>query len=423
MSAPAVRGQALPAGEASPVSTGFSLPKVGGSLQWAVTASDSLSWGYYAHSGVTNFSNLSGDLAYLSTSRYHPFSAVISGGRSWSTDSGPSYSFVGLGLSQVITAGRWNIVLSDGLSYVPGTPVPGLSGVAGLGDLGVSPVQVGPDSGQGILTNYSPEITNNAGGSISRMITGKTGINGSASYTVLRFVSGGSDAGAHGLESDGVTGSGGFTHRVDARDTFGGNYSYSSYIFLQNLSNGVPEPNFVSQVGSLTYSRQLSRKMSLSLAAGPEFTTINFSDQPMSVTAYADAQLNYAGQFEHWSLGYVRSTNSGYGVVGGALADSVNFGVGRTFGKVWGTSANVAYSRTTSLPNVLIAPYNFQTVVAGVQASRALGRNLSGYGSYTVEHQSGSGATTNAVDLFSGVNQILSFGITYSPASRQFGRP
>ena len=61
-----------------------------------------------------------------------------------------------------------------------------------MGDLGVAPapVQVGPDSGQGVLTNYSPEITNTAAGSVQRQLTGKTSLTGSVSYTLLRFLDG-----------------------------------------------------------------------------------------------------------------------------------------------------------------------------------------------------------------------------------------
>ena len=82
-------GQAIPAAEASPISTGFSLPRVAGSLQWAVTASESLTWGYYSTSGAAESTNLSGDVAYISNSTKDPFSVVVSGGRSWATSRVP----------------------------------------------------------------------------------------------------------------------------------------------------------------------------------------------------------------------------------------------------------------------------------------------------------------------------------------------
>src|ERR1039457_2408601 len=60
--APAAFGQALPAAQASPISTGFELPMTAGTLQYAVSASESLSWGYYGTSGTATATNLTGDL-------------------------------------------------------------------------------------------------------------------------------------------------------------------------------------------------------------------------------------------------------------------------------------------------------------------------------------------------------------------------
>src|SRR5258708_16613729 len=78
--APAAFGQALPAAEASPISTGFALPMVAGTFQYAITASESLSWGFYSNSGVSTGTSLSGDAAYISSSLRAPFSMVVAGG-------------------------------------------------------------------------------------------------------------------------------------------------------------------------------------------------------------------------------------------------------------------------------------------------------------------------------------------------------
>lgn len=418
----AAGAQALPTAEASPVSTGFSLPTIGGSLQWAVSASSSLSWGYYNQSGASQGANLSGDLAYLSVSKFRPFSMVLSAGRTWGWSGQPSFEFASLGLSQLVNVGRWNFVFSDNASYLPETATPGLSGVAGVGDLGVPPVQTGPDAGQGVLTNYSPQVSNGGGASVQRQITGKTALNASGSYSILRFVNGPDSTGGYGLESDTVTGSAGFTHRLDARDTFGGNYAYSSFIFLNNLSTGVPEPNFVSQTASAIYTRQINRKLSLNLAAGPEWTQINFAQNSTALNAYADASLNYLSEFARLSLLYVRTTNNGYGVVGGSLSDAVTFSASRTYARVWNTAASLAWTHTTSLPTPNATPYDFQTVIGAFQVSRAVARNLSAYASYTLEEQTHA-SSAGSVDLFNGTNNVVGFGVTYSPISRQFGRP
>ena len=292
MAAPAAIGQALPAAEAAPISTGFSLPRTAGTLNYAVSASESILWGYSGRAGTTSSTNLTGDLAYLSNGKRYPFSAVFSGGRSWGTSGGPSYSFLNLGMSQVLNAGRWNIVLSDSVSYLPGTPSVGLSGVAGVGDLGVTPnpgpIQVGIDTGQGVLTNYSTRVGNTATGTLQRQITGKTSIDGTGSYSILRFLDNTGSTVNSGLDSSAVTGGGGISHQLNARNTFGANYAYSSYNYSGDTF-GIPAPGFTSQTASLQYSHKFSRKLEITLNGGPNWSSENLSGSSQSLSLYVNA--------------------------------------------------------------------------------------------------------------------------------------
>ncbi|MDP9049763.1 MAG: hypothetical protein M3O31_03435, partial [Acidobacteriota bacterium] len=244
--------QALPAAEAAPISTGFALPTSLGSLQYAITASQNLNWGYYSTSGASASSSLSGDLAYLSNSKLHTFSAVLAGGYSWSESSQNSYSFASLGLSQVANFGRWNFVVSDSISYLPGTPVQGLSGVPGVGDLGVTTVPTGADTVQGVLTNYSNRITNSAAGTLSRQLTGKSSISASGGYGIFRFLDSATTStnrSGAGLDSDSVSGGAGFSHQFNSRTTYGFNYSYGRFTY-PNGTLGIVAPNFSSQTAS-----------------------------------------------------------------------------------------------------------------------------------------------------------------------------
>ena len=143
---------------------------------------------------------------------------------------------------------------------------------------------------------------------------------------------------------------GALSHRVSARDTVAGNYAYSSYIYLNNLSSGIPAPNFVSQTASMSYSHLVTPKFGLSIAAGPEW--INLVNQPQTLNAFVDASANYNGEFSHLSAAFVRSTNSGYGVIGGAISDSVTFAAGRVFMRRCGTARSTWATRrpTACLP-------------------------------------------------------------------------
>jgi len=415
-----VRAQALPAAEASPISTGFSLPHAAGSLNYAVSASESIASNRFGNSGTTAYTNLSGDFAFISDSQRDPFSMVFSGGRSWTTSNQSSYSFLNLAMSQVINLKRWNFILADSVSYMPGTASTGLSGVAGVGDLGAGTASTGNDTGQGVLTGYSTRVTNSSSLSIQRQITGKTSIYAAGSYSITRFLSDSASNGDNpGLDNNGETASLGLSHRIDARNTVGMGYAYTSSTYTGN-SYGVPEPGFSSQTALGQLTHQFTRKLGISASAGPEWATLDHANSSISTSLSADLSATYTGQFSYSALSYRRSTNGGFGVVGGSLSDSVDFTAGRTFIRVWRCSATAAYTRTENLPTSISLPFTFHTEVAGGQVSRALGRNFSTYVSYTLEHQSEQG-TAATIDLFNGLTQVVGFGLTYAPSAVHLG--
>jgi len=412
---PKAFAQALPAAQASPISTGFALPRAQGSLQYAVSASESLSSGYYSNAGYDTATNLSGDLAFLSNSAADPFSMVFSGGRAWSTSGQPSYSFLNLALSQVITTRLWSLVLSDGVNYLPGTATTGLSGVSGVGDLGVDPVQVGATTPQGVLTNYSSRVGNMSTAGLSFNFTGKTSVHASVAYGLTRFLDDSGKAINSGLDSDLKAASGGLSHRINARNTLSANYSYSSFTFNSG------EPGFINQTASLMFLHQLTRKLTTSLSAGPQWTQINLPGNSPVLSLYADVNATYGGRFSHVSLDFTRSANSGFGVTAGAISDSVRLTAGRTFARVWNCSISGAYTQTSNLPGANNPTFGAQTEVGGVQVSRAIAGSLSGFASYTLENQATSGPAP-AVDLFSGLSKVAGFGLVYSPAAYRIGR-
>jgi hypothetical protein len=413
-SSPAVFAQAIPAAEASPISTGFALPLTAGTLQYAVSASESLTWGYYSSSGAAASTNLTGDLAYISTSKRDPFSMVLSAGRSWATSGQSSYSYLNLGLSQVIGLGRWTLVVSDNVSYLPSTATTGLSGVAGVGDIGVNPIQVGVGTGQGVLSNYSRRISNTAAASIQRQLTGKTAVHASGDYSLIHFLD--NNSSNLGLDNTFADGDGGITHNFNRRDALGGDYSYTTYDY------GTVLPGFSSQTASLIYTHQYSRKIALSAAAGPQWTTFSSRGNSTSLNLFVSASANYSARLSHFSLAYVRSSNSGFGVVGGAISDNISLSGARTFARVWNGAFTSDFSRTTNLPQSGTTPVLIHTYVEAAQVSRAIARSFSVYASYTLEDQSNVGSG-NTVNTFSGVSNVLGFGITYSPMSMHFGRP
>lgn len=406
--------QAVPAATAASPYEGFSLPTIGGSLRYSLTASETFVAGYNGAPGTGSnaYTNLSGSLAYLSRSETHPFSAVYAGGYLIGSSQFPSYPYQTLSLSQVAKTKNWSFVLADSVSYLPQTPATGLSGIPGAGDIPVPPVQVGPQTGLGILTVYASRVTNAISGTASRRLTGSTSIAGTGTYLIQRYTGNT----ANGINNDEEGGTGSINHRINARSSFGGSYTFSnsSFSFLQ--SSGGVASGYQTQSLQGYYTRQLTRRFGLNIGAGPQW--LNRGDGQLlsnsSVNVSANSALNYTGETYNTSLSYTRGINNGNGVVVGTRNDLVALAAQRRLGRIYNISGLVGYNRSVQLENSLLPAFNSSGVVAGGQFSAQIRRPLTAFASYSLQRQSFDG-TSQALNAFNGLSQYISFGVTYSP--------
>ncbi len=404
--------QSLPAGVGSGPGVGFELPRVGGSLQYAVSASELFSTGFY-NSGNAATTNLSGDLAYTSHSQRDPFSAVYSGGVLIANSNQPTTVYQSLAFSQTIATRNWNFNISDSVSYLPQSPVSGLSGIPGVGDLGVDPIPVGPAGGIGILTTYGPRVSNTLSANASRILTARVSAQVGGYFGIQRFIG---DNAYQGIDNTTEGASGGLTYRFDARNTLSGNYNYSNFTF-----SGEPY-SFQTQGAIISYSRQWSRRLSTNFFIGPQIvTTSNPAAGATSTLIAGGANASYLARVLTYSLSYSRGVNNGSGVIPGSFSDNVVLSVHRQFGRAWNASGSLGYSRSTNIANLLVYGFDTQSVAASGQVTRALGRNFSAYGSYTLEDQSVSSNST-ALNAFNGFYQVVGVGVTYSPRAISLGR-
>jgi len=398
----------------TPPPFGFSLPSTEGTLTYSLSASESVLTGY-ENSGVGTTTSLSGSLGYLSSSPNKPFSLVYSGGYLYSTVAGypGSSTFQNLAASQVLTTKNWNFVVDDAVSYLPEAPTTGLSGIPGVGDIGVGSVQIGDEPTQSILTNYATRVGNGLNGGATRRINGDWSMNGSASWQILQFIGGG------GINSSVETGSAGPSYRIDALSSASANVMYS---YTNDTYGGNSYP-FEAEGITLQYQRQLSRFLSVNVAAGPQRTFGSGSTSsliPSQITVIGNAGVSYVRRSTTLSAGYARATNGGSGVVYGALTDSVSGSVRRTFGSDWQGALTASYSRSTALAKIAGADENYRSTYGGGQLSRRLGRDFSAFFSYTAVTQSeGSTGVTQAA--FNGLSQTFAVGITYSPGALHLG--
>jgi len=392
---------------------GFNLPTHLGTLSYSLSASESVSTGY-GGSSVYASTALSGNLAYLSKSEQAPFSLVYSGGVLFSTI--PGYSSVepyqNLAASQVYRTKSWVFVASDSFSYLPGTPTTGLSGVAGVGDINVFPVQTGIGPTENILTNYSSRIANGLDGSATWQVTPSLDLEGSVSWQILRFISG-----DPGYDTDGLQANFGPNYRIDARNSIGASAYYS-----KDYYPAFQDYRIETEGVYLNYSRNWSRRLSTNFSFGPARTHgVTTIPIPSQWNFAGSASASYATRTTGVTASYSRGVNGGSGVIYGAMSDTASVGMTRPINRDWNFGLNGSYSHSVGLVPVNDVISRYDATYGGAQVSRRLSETLSVYGAYTATWQKENAAAANQT-AFNGLINTISFGITFAPAPLIRGR-
>jgi hypothetical protein len=385
---------------------GFNLPTQFGTLSYSLSGSEFLETGQVG--SVESNTALSGNLAFISKSESDPFSAVYSGGYIYRASSGSSgsYTFQDLAVSQVYRTKSWVFVVSDAFSFLPGAPTTGLSGVAGVGDVGVTPVQTGLGPTQDILTNESNRISNGLNGSATWQVTPDVDLEGSASWDILHFT----ESDNPGISSHDYMGTFGPKFRIDARDSVGAEAYYSRSTY-PTYSGYLIE----SMGANVSFDRDWSRRLSTSISLGPESSHGRSTEPiPAQLTLGARASAKYATRTTGLYADYTRGVTSGSGVIFAAISDDVQVGMTRPLSRDWSLAADVAYRHNVGLAADQGIIPRYDTVLAAMQVSHRLTESLSAYASETILHQTSNHAY--GVNALEGFNNIVGFGITFSPA-------
>ncbi len=411
-------GQATPTAVAADPYESFALPNIGGSLRYALTASETVLTGYNGTTGqgASNYTNFSGDLAYLSSSQKHPFSAVYTGGYLVGTSSFPSYFYQSLSLSQQLHTRNWNFIVGDAVSYVPQTPVGDLSGIPGAGDIGVPAVQINTGPALDILTTYATRVSNAVSGTATRRLTAGTSFSLNGGDSIQRYTN--TSSGFQGINNDQESAGASVSHRLGERSTVGGGYQFTNSSFPSALiGTGTGNYGFQTHSAQAQFTRQLTRRTSFSLGAGPQWAVSGSQGGVLtgtSVSVAVNAGLTYDARRFLSSLTYSRGINNGNGVVIGSELDSLAANISRTFARIYNVGGLVAYNHSQQLSNAVLPNYNSSGVIAGGQLSARIRQPLSVFTSYTIQRQLFNGFSPTGI-AFNGLTQYVSFGITYSP--------
>ena len=422
-------GQAVPAGGTpmSPMTTntvGPNLPDLDGIVHYALSASEIAQLGYYGP-GVTTYStNFSGDVSYTAKSLVYPTNLTLAAGVSFPNQGGQGTTgYTSVAISQGYITRKWVFNIADSFSFLPQSPTTGLSGIAGVGDLGAFPVQ-GPGAGPagGIFSDAGNRIANALTGSVERELNRDTSVSGSGSWSKLHFLDNNDS-----LDTTQIAGSVALNRRLDARSSVSLNAVYTTFSYGSSPS-ATSEPDIETRGINLSYQRVLSRTLSMSVSAGPQWVSSSNSTLiPDSLNVAASAGLSYQRGFTTASLGYARGVNGGSGVLPGALTDSISASVGHTYGRNWVASLNAAYTHSAGLTQLSngtsLVPVNavFDTVFGGVQLTRRINTHFSGYFSYEAQNQSQNNALV-VPNALNGTSQTFAIGVTFTPRSTRLGQ-
>lgn len=393
---------------------GFNLPIHLGTLTYSVSGSEMLETGTETGSSLDASTALSGNLGYLSNSEKYPFSMIYSGGVFFTSVPGNSTTetFQDLAVSQVAQTRSWVFVGSDSFSYLPGTPTTGLSGVAGVGDVGTYPVQTGIGPDQSILTNSGTRIANGLQGSATWQTTPSLDLEASGSWQVLHF-----NGGISALNTNTTSATAGPNYRIDARTSIGADANYSDMTYPSYAGYKIE-----TEGASVNFTRAWTRRLSTTVNFGPSRTHgTTLSPIPNQWIVAGSAQANYATRTTGFYANYTRGVNSGSGIIFGALTDTVLAGLDRPITRDWNLGLQVSYSRNVGLSQVNGVTPRYDSTFGAVQLARRITESLSCYGSYTAISQSASNAS-NLDSAFNGTNNVFGFGITFAPAPRVSGK-
>jgi hypothetical protein len=376
-------------------------------LQYSARYAQSASF-YGGSLGDSQSAIVSGDVEYSNGFKRRPFSLTFGGGYSWNIG-GISYGdglFENLLVSQGIVGRKWSIQLSDNIGYWKETPIAGFSGVPGTGEPVGGPTP-SPPSGQTILTLNTRSVNNVASGEFEHNLNYSTSLNVGGGWIVLRYPDG------NGLDTNAETANAGLSRRLNARNSVSGQYSFTYFSYPENNLN-LPATNFVSSTAFFGYQRVWNRQISTSVSIGPDWTSSSDSAVvPSSTSVAGSASISGQFRFGSASLNYTRGVSGGGGYLAGAEVDTVNGGLSREFERKLTIGASGGYFRTSALDNGGDVSGRYGAVTATLRLSRY----LTTFASYTATDQSSAySLPTNAL---TGLWQVVSFGIGYSPRDKR----
>jgi hypothetical protein len=341
----------------------------------------------------------SASISYVNGVERHPFTVKYTGGYTWAI-AGSDYAtglFQRMVLSQVLNWRHWSINLNDNVAYLPQSPTTGFSGIPGTGEP-IGEPNPNPPTDQTVLSMQTHVISNQATGQVWHSFGRAMSLGGSGGSLILRFPDG------NGLNTDSLMAGGSVSEALNSRNRITGNYGFAQYTYPAS------PVTFESNTLTAGFRRQWTHPLSTTMMVGPEWIASNDSAVvPASTRISANAAIDYQFRFGNAGLNYNHGTGGGAGYYLGASYDTARLNFSRQFVRDLGIGLDASYNRTIGLAHNGVT----DALYAGGQASWRFSEHVSTFGSYTAINQRSSSALYGTP--FVGIEQVVSFGISYSP--------
>lgn len=332
-------------------------------------------------------SNLMGRIALQRNwSRYQLMADYVGGGFVSPAHSELNGAIHQFGLAQTIKGERWELLLADQLSALPKS----FFGVAGFGGFGDSSLALGGDfvspfpglnpillPNQTALTGRTGRISNTVLGQVTYDISPRSSVTVSGSYGILHAREPGF------VNSNNTMIRTGYNYALTRRDSLAVIYEFGMLRF-----SGV-NTKLNNHVVRLSYGRQITDRLALQAAAGPQLATFRNPLRGPTAQLFWSAQgsLLYRFPKTYLDVSYLGYISGGGGVLFGAETHTARMTVGRQLSKTWSGSVSLGYARYGSLrqTTVVTPSRGFDFWSGSVDLSRNLGRYTKVHFSYSLQ--------------------------------------
>jgi hypothetical protein len=335
--------------------------------------------------GTAGQSNLQGETLVGGTlnfsriwSKYH-FTTAYNGGGILYLNQVPGYnrsnqSYHNLDIAQVVDGARWHLRLRDDFVAAPGASFGG-AGMGGPGLIGQMPFLSGATLNS-IVQGFAPSETIQTGlamryvntvlGEVQYSFSRRSAFVLAGSYGILHF----NDAGY--VSSHSINGQAGYDYLLTPKNSVA---IIASYAKIDYTGTAISTEDYGA---ALAFGRKVTGRLAFQASAGAQQIHVaatangNFQFWTWSV----NSALTYERRRSGFSLALSRGLTGGSGVFFGATSYTVSGSAHHQFSRFWSGSVNSGYAFNRSLAPVGTPTTSFNTVFAGANIGRQIGRHF-----------------------------------------------